>query len=103
MTLELPDLQQASLDWSTVERLLADIQACAVLLSVVSRGAGKTMTAETRALEPTHLAAALTDAGMQLRDRTIQGLQIRYSFENITWRDTLMTTPTGYRLVRTQE
>lgn len=102
MTLELPNLQQASLDWSTVERLLADIQACAVLLSVVPRGAGKTMTAETTAAPP-HLTAALTDAGMQLRDRTIQGLQIRYSFENMTWRDTLLTTPTGYRLVRMQE
>jgi hypothetical protein len=91
--MNLPDLQQTTLDATTLDALFADLAAHAQVLSVVPKLTPNAMVVE-RVIK---LAAA--HAG--LRDGTLRGVQVRYRFEGREWCDTLIAVPDGNaRLVR---
>jgi hypothetical protein len=91
--IDLPPVSEALLDEETLARLFADLELAAEVLGVVVRrragrlveAAGDLTLADAR---------ALFDAG------DADGVQIRYRHDGWEWRDTLMRTAQGVRLVR---
>lgn len=92
MTESLPPVNEALLDAPTLDALVADLLAHAELLDVWTKG-GPTARAE---LAPTDLATAIA----ALRAGRVRAIQIRYRHGGAEWRDTLLDTPSGVRLVR---
>lgn len=88
----LPALHEAELDRPTVEALFADVAQLCRVLEVLPRGG-----ARERA-RPAGIPLDL--ARDQLLAGEIAGVQLRYEHEGAQWWDTLMATPTGWRLVR---
>jgi len=88
--LELPDLQEASLDWDAVHCVLADLDDFVTLVELQGRDAHGTIVA----LQEIPLAL------QQLQDGTVVALQIVYQFADQVWCDTLMREPQGARLLR---
>jgi hypothetical protein len=93
--LRLPPLQQTLLDVATTDALFRDLASCTRIHAVIPKYADRRHTgADTISLETarTRLATGL-----------LLGVQIRYSFENQTWCDTLLRRPNGLTLVRIRE
>lgn len=103
MSIQLPELNQAVLDWETVERLLDDVAKCGQLLEVIQKYSSKRMVAspaETAPATSTEPTLTLDNARDLLRRGEAHGIQLRYRFEGAVWWDTLLRHPEGYRLVR---
>lgn len=91
--LQLPPLQQATLDRATVTALFADLANCTQVLAVIPRHATRTLVAAT--------TIDLATAQAELHAGTLRGVQIRYRHERREWCDTLLPLPDGAaRLVR---
>ncbi|RME68455.1 MAG: hypothetical protein D6781_10970 [Verrucomicrobia bacterium] len=91
--LNLPQLQQASLDPTTVEALFHDLATCTQILAIVPKTASRTH------VEPRSIDLASARAG--LADGTFRAIQIRYRYDGREWCDTLMRGPDGGpRIVR---
>lgn len=90
----LPDLHQGDLDADQLATLFQDLAAFAVIHGISAKGGTQAYTA----------GEGLTLAAAQhaLQDRTVHGLQIRYSYQGAHWIDTLLVRPTGVRVVRIQ-
>lgn len=89
-SLKLPPLTSTTLDPATREQFFTDLAMCA----------------QIRAIHPrvpngqTPPALSLDDARAGMQSGAITGLQIHYTYDGKTWRDTLIHTPAGTRLVR---
>lgn len=92
-SLQLPDLNDAVLDWLQVEALLRDIAACTRITDIIPRAAARQQVGDIPSI-------SLDDARQRLHDRTVRGVQFRYHYDQADWWDTVMVTGTGYRLVR---
>lgn len=92
---ELPDVHTALLDAETLACLFRDLSVSARILDVRVK-AHATLYASTEAwtLEAARAALAQGQLG---------GVQIRYLLGTDLWRDTLMCTSEGTRLVRIRE
>jgi hypothetical protein len=91
----LPELTQAVLDQTTLDRLFDDIAGCTRLLDVtVKLSANRMVPQERVTLEE---ARALLDA------RAVRGVQLRYLYDGGEWWDTLIATPDGVRVVRIRQ
>jgi len=90
----MPAMCEALLSSDDIRRLFDDLAACTTILSVQEKGS------ELAYAEPG--PAALQAAREKLDNRSVRALQVRYSFENREWTDTLMCLPAGVRLVRCQ-
>lgn len=90
----LPVLYESLLSWERLDDLLRDIALAGELLEVRLKGHPTARAAAA----PADLAAART----ALRDRTAVAVQICYRHQSATWRDTLLCTAGGVRLVRIQ-
>lgn len=89
---KLADLTEGMLDGPTLFALLDDLEACATVLDVIVKGGATSRTdAKTWGLRE---AAELLTSGQT------HGIQIRYRYEGAEWRDTLLWTPGGVRIVR---
>ena len=88
--MDLPPLQQAVLDRTTLERLFEDLAAHAVIRAVRPR------------VPPSQEPPALTlaEAREGLLSGFLHGVQILYRHEGKDWNDTLLQTPSGVKLVR---
>ncbi len=91
--MNLPDLQDATLDEETVDRLFEDVASGAELLEVVLKGSAEGLT-------PDPHETSLTTARRALRDGAVFGVQLRYRFAGTEWWDTLIRMGGGVRLVR---
>ena len=90
----LPELQDMVLDAATLTQLVADLETHAEVLDVRSKG-GASRRASAAPLE-------LREGVDQLLGGQVFGIQVRYLYEGSEWRDTLMRTEQGVRLVRMQ-
>ena len=90
----LPELCQATLDRALLDQLVADIAALTQVVQVQTKGAARAYAAGS--------SLSLAEGVERLTSGAARGLQICYVHENQAWSDTLIATPKGYRLVRTQ-
>ncbi len=94
MSEPLPDLHDAVIDPATLWQLADDVETHTELLDVRQKGG-----ASSRA-DPVEVA--LRDAFRALEQGSVFGVQVSYRFDGAEWRDTLMKTPQGIRIVRMQ-
>lgn len=92
---ELPNVHTALLDAETLAALFRDLAVGARILDVRAKGHA-TGYASTAAWSLDAAQAALTQG-------QVSGVQVRYALDSDIWRDTLMHTPEGTRLVRIKE
>lgn len=90
----LPDLNDALIDAATLWQLADDVETHTELLDVRQKG-GASRRADTAPVE-------LREAFRSLERGQLFGVQIAYRFQDVEWRDTLMKTPEGIRIVRMQ-
>lgn len=90
----VPEMCEALLQTEDINSLFADLAACTSILSIQEKGSPQAY-AESG---PT----ALQVAKERLLNRSVRALQIRYSYQNREWTDTLMCLPDGVRLIRCQ-
>lgn len=88
--LKLPPLTTTTLADATREQLFTDLAACAQITAIHPRVPNGQM--------PPAITLEAARVGMQ--SGAIKGLQIHYRYDGKTWRDTLIATPVGTRLVR---
>jgi hypothetical protein len=89
---KLPELRDAVLDDVQLAELFRDYRRCVQVVEiVVKQGVGRVAEAPTPTLD---------QAEQLIRSRGVRGLQVRYSYQQALWWDTLMPGPTGVRLVR---
>lgn len=87
------ELTEGVLDGPTLDALFADIAAHTELLDVYVKGGP-----ERRASEgPADLVAARAALSGGAR-----GVQLRYRWDGVEWRDTILVVPAGFRVVRTR-
>lgn len=86
----LPALEEGLLDVAGLRALLDDIQTCTIVREVQVKG-GPTRRAD---------AGDLDGARRALLTGEVRGVQIRYEHQGGTWRDTVLVTPRGYKVVR---
>jgi hypothetical protein len=89
--LRLTEIKEAILDDAELRKLFADI-------ATYSRVEEVTMKASPRARS--EVVRRLPELYLKLIERRVYGAQIRYEFDSGCWLDTLVTTPSGCRLVR---
>jgi len=92
--LPLPDLQDAILDPTTLDRLLTDLALMASEVTVRLKTGAEVLSGEE---SPTLEAAAAA-----LRNGRVLGIQIRYCYAEASWCDTLLRVGQNVRLVRMQ-
>jgi hypothetical protein len=93
--LELPPVHTALLDADTLAALLRDLALRANVLDV-----------RVKAHVASHASTdswSLEAACRALAEGRLRGVQVRYALGADVWRDTLMLTPEGTRLVRIRE
>jgi len=91
--LKLPDLNTTMLEAAQVEQLLRDIELCTQIKEIIPKFAARGQVSETASV-------TLAQARELLASRAVRGLQLRYSYENADWWDTLMLVGDQFRLVR---
>lgn len=90
--IDLPDVHEAFLDRETYESVLRDIATQTEVLDVLAKGASEEYAPEKDiGLDK---ARELFDAGI------IRSFQMRYRWDGLEWRDTVMRTPEGVKIVR---
>lgn len=92
VTPPLPELTDAVVDVETLERLFADLGALTEVQHVIvrARAGVRASTADVR----------LDEARARLLAREVDGVQVLYRWEGATWRDAILATPGGFRVVR---
>jgi hypothetical protein len=87
-------IHEGVLDEATLDQLFNDISQCTELIEVMVKHAPRAYTPEA--------AYTLEDARRMLDDGSAMGVQLRYTYNDVQWWDTLIRTPAGVRLVRIQ-
>lgn len=90
MTEPLPELHQGELDEGTLRALFDDLERHTEVLDVLVKGAGYANEAPV----------PLREAQAALTSGAVRGVQVRYRWDGAEWRDTLMRTAGGVRVVR---
>lgn len=88
----LPELADALVDADTIDRLFADLAAHTEVLHVIVRGRPQQ-----------NVSAAdvpLGEAHARLMAGEVTGVQVLYRWEQQTWRDAVLSTAAGFRVVR---
>lgn len=91
---DLPPINEAILDPDTLNQLFEDVSQCTHLIEVIVKQSPRSQTPDAN--------HSLEDAKRMLEDGSVMGIQLRYSFDNAQWWDTLIRTPAGIRIVRIQ-
>ena len=92
----LPDLHHSEIDKETLEELFLDIGTHARVLEIIPKYHAGHVSENPEVLQ-------LDEAFQQLVQRRVEGMQIRYLHEGVTWWDTLMPMSGGlFRIVRIQ-
>ncbi len=91
---DLPPIQSEVVDEATLDRLLAELRAKAVILSVTTRATRGQVGAVAR--------ATMEEARALLGEGRAVGMQLRYRFEGKHWCDTIQSTPDGFQIVRVE-
>lgn len=89
---KLAELTESLLDRATFEAFLDDLEACTQVLDVLVKGGTKQRTDAK--------PVGLREAGAMLVEGAVHALQIRYRYDGSEWRDTLLWSPEGLRIVR---
>lgn len=92
---ELPNVHTALLDAATLAALFRDLAVGARILDVRAKGHATSYAGAA--------AWSLDAARAALTQGQVSGIQVRYALGSDVWRDTLMHTPEGTRLVRIKE
>ena len=90
----IPEMRESLLQPDDIRNLFDDLASCTTILSVQEKGGPQTY-AEAG-------PSALQTAMERLLAREVRAVQIRYSWQDSEWTDTLMCLPGGVRLVRCQ-
>jgi hypothetical protein len=89
--INLPPLQMAEVDRTTVERLFDD---------VASLGQGVSVSIKGGAVSRAAAARSLAEARELLFSGNTCAVQLRYEHEGASWCDTVLASGVGFRLVR---
>lgn len=90
----VPLLVEGVLDAATLRQLFADLAAAASQLTVREKGDARTYSG----VADVTLAAAFD----RLDRGETRAVQIRYHFDGHEWTDTVISLPTGFRVIRCQ-
>lgn len=90
------ELVEGLVDESTLRQLFADLEACTVIHEILAKEAAHTMIRPGEQLN-------LADALPLLLQRAVRGIQIRYTYQDREWWDTVLPVPNGWRIVRIQQ
>ena len=95
--LELPDLQQSTLDPETLAQLFTDLATCTEILEVIPKAMAQGYVPESSEI-------GLEEGQKMLLSGNVRGLQIRYRYQGSQWWDTLLpdVQHSGFRIVRIQ-
>lgn len=93
---DLPELQDATIDAAVVIALFDDIEQCAELREILVKGAARSLSGQ----EQPYTLAEARDALLQ---GEIRAVQLRYTFENTPWCDTITVLPKGFHLIRMEQ
>ena len=95
--LQLPDLQQSSLDPDTLAQLFLDLATCTEILEVIPKAMAEGYVPESSTI-------GLDEGRQMLLSGHVRGLQIRYHYQGSQWWDTLLPDVQngGFRIVRIQ-
>lgn len=88
----LPTLHEGALDDATLDALFDDIAREAQVLAVLLKGAAESLAEGG--------GVPLDDARAALKRGAARGVQVRYVHRGVTWMDTVIRAPGGYRVVR---
>lgn len=89
---QLAEITEGFLDQPTFLAYLDDLDACAQVLDVLVKGGARTRTDAT--------PVSLREAADDLMHGRTHGVQVRYRYQGCEWRDTLLWSPQGLRVVR---
>ena len=89
---QLPELNQALLDWNTVEDLFDDLNACTRIIGVQAKQAASSFS-EAEAL-------SLEEAMTLLKSGQVRSVQVWYDYQNQNWCDTLICRGDQVQLIR---
>ncbi len=90
--LVLPELTQGMMDRATLDAYVRDLAACADVLDVLVKGGTERRTDGA--------PVPLEEAVSSLMTGDVHGVQVRYRYDDTEWRDTLLWSPEGLRVVR---
>jgi len=93
---DLPELQDATIDAAVVIALFDDIDQCAELREILVKGAPQALSGQ----ETPHTLESARDALLQ---GEIRAVQLRYTYENTPWCDTITVLPRGFHLIRMEQ
>ena len=88
----LPTLHEGSLDDARLDALFEDIAREARVLAVLVKGGAETLSEGGD--------VPLDAARAALRAGGARAVQVRYVHQGVTWTDTVLRAPGGYRIVR---
>jgi hypothetical protein len=88
----LPDLHQAPLDDETLDALFQDIATFGKEIEVTPKWQARREVGDA--------SMTLNEAHAALRERSLHGAQIRYTFQGQSWCDTLVRALEGWQLTR---
>lgn len=99
---QLPPVSEAILDSQELDSLLDDIGQLTTHVSLKHRGLGDRLPPQSQPQAPNELdvQGQLELARNGLKSGVLQRLQIRYTWQDASWIDTLETKSPGYRIVR---
>lgn len=92
MSPPLPDLFEALLDKDALDTLMTDLASHAEVFEVLAKASPGARASKA--------SLSLREAQEMLLAREVRAVQIHYRHEGTEWRDTLMSSPGGVRLVR---
>lgn len=89
---ELPSINEAILDANTLGQLFEDVSRCTHLIEVIVKRDPRSQTPDA--------TYTLDEARQMLEEGAAMGIQLRYSYDDAQWWDTLIRTQAGIRIVR---
>jgi hypothetical protein len=90
----LPEMREGLLLADDLTTLFADISSCTTVLDVLEKGGAQRYAEAGR--------VTLDAARERLVSGAVRAVQVRYRYDGFEWSDTVMSLPTGFRLVRCQ-
>lgn len=91
----MPEMCEAILADEDVERLFEDLAACTRVVSIQEKGSRQAYAGQR--------PATLHSAKARVLNRNVRAVQIRYTYQERDWIDTLICLPAGIQLIRCQQ
>lgn len=91
----VPLMVEGVIDRATLAQLATDLTAHATVVGVRAKGGVQAYADATE--------LSLDTAVAQLAAGSVRAIQVRYRYDGFEWSDTILATPTGFRVVRARQ